>query len=92
MERGQPALAKNNTLSLLQTSFFQEERIRIASPNGEGSMCMPAGKYEAHAFALKDGKLVHIYLQRSMRSEELKGMTEQIKKQFNTMIATAKWD
>lgn len=92
MERGTPALRKFNGRSVILSNFFTEERIRVSLPDCGGSMCTPAGKYEAHAFAVDKGKLVHIYLERSLRCEEMKGMTEQIAEKLQGMLTTAKWE
>lgn len=89
-ERGKPALTKVGNKILLLNDFSQEQRIRIASPNGQ-SMCAPAGKYESHAFTMNGGKLVHIYLVRSIRSDKNDGFLGDVTKKFSAMLASIKW-
>jgi hypothetical protein len=88
-ERGKPAIDQVRGAKFLITSFSQEERIRTSTP--KGAMCIAATKYEAHAFAMNNGKLLHIYLIRNDRTEPNSVATVSTDKRFRAMLSTIRW-
>ncbi|MBS1952689.1 MAG: hypothetical protein JST89_00740 [Cyanobacteria bacterium SZAS-4] len=89
-ERGEPEMVQISGKNLLLNNFVQEERINIATANG--AQCKQAFKYECHAFALVNEKLVHIFLvQAIMNAPENASLLPSMTKQFHGILSTLEW-
>jgi hypothetical protein len=89
-ERGKPKLMQVGKKKLLVNSFSQEERLHIAT--AQGAVCTPAVKYEAHAFAVANKKLVHIYLVRPVSAEKQDSLLNTISEKFDSILSKIEWE
>ncbi|CAN5457077.1 hypothetical protein BH10CYA1_BH10CYA1_27220 [soil metagenome] len=89
-ERGEPEMVQFSGKHMLLNNFLQEERIRIATTNG--AACERAFKYECHAFALVNDKLVHIFMvQPLMAAKEDTSLLPSMTGEFRSMLSRLEW-
>ncbi len=89
-ERGEPEMMQISGKKMLLNKFLQEERINVATTNG--AQCKQACKYECHAFALVNEKLVHIFLvQGIMSAPENAALLTSMSKEFHAILSTLEW-
>lgn len=89
-ERGNPEMTQIGGKHLLLNNFLQEERISVATASG--AQCKQACKYECHAFALVNDKLVHIFLvQGIMSAPENATLLQSMTKEFHAILSTIEW-
>ncbi len=90
-ERGEPEMVQISGKKMLLNHFLQEERIRVATTNG--AECKQACKYECHAFALVNDKLVHIFLMQAVMSgPENTALLSTMRKEFRSILSTLEWN
>ncbi len=93
-ERGKPYLTHLANKEFLMSEFEQEAHVRVAAQGG--SMCMTFFKHEAHAFAVSGGKLVHIYLIRTLipgsQSENHEALLKSNSVKFRSILSTIQWE
>lgn len=94
-ERGKPHLEQIGKKRFIGNEFIQEQRIRVEAAGG-GAQCLSACKVEAHAFALTNGKMVHVYWVRSvMRDAKTQPdafLLKDVATKFRTMLTTIRWE
>ena len=89
-ERGEPAMVQFSGKHILLNNFVQEERIHVATANG--AACQRAFKYECHAFAFIDNKLVHFSLvQPLMAAQEDLALLPSMTEEFHSILSTIEW-
>lgn len=89
-ERGEPKMMRISGKKMLVNKFLEEERIHVATTNG--AQCKQAFKYECHAFALVNEKLVHIFLvQGIMSAPENTDLLTSMTKEFQSILSTLEW-
>jgi hypothetical protein len=97
VEQGKPNFIQSHYRKLLICELVHDEHMRVrVSIAGGDSKGLPAFSYEAHAFTIDDGKLVHIYLNRSVmrdaQSDTHEKLLESVSTKLRSILSNIQWE